>query len=147
MDVSGVTMNICRAGAALCDFSKRQLKGMLHFEGVVRGRQTVKQGKTRAKRHVEITDELKIVLDRIMARKKSHQLRSTRLIVAIDGTPMTAAMSRRRFDMTREAAGVEKADFQMRDLRAIAGTDKVESSGNIMYQGRPSLYQDRTRRA
>ncbi|WP_416757143.1 hypothetical protein ACMGGD_27535 [Pseudomonas sp. BNK-6] len=34
--------------------------------------------------------------------------------------------------MTREAAGVEKPDFQMRDLRAIAGTDKVESSGNIM---------------
>lgn len=34
--------------------------------------------------------------------------------------------------MTREAAGVEKPDFQMRDLRAKAGTDKAESSGNIM---------------
>lgn len=87
MDVSGVTMSICRAGAALRGFSKRQLKGMLHFEGVVRGRQTVQQGKTKAKRHVEITDELKIVLDRIMARKKSHQLHSMRLTVAEAGTP------------------------------------------------------------
>ncbi|WP_394304464.1 hypothetical protein [Pseudomonas danubii] len=89
-------MSIYRAGAALRDFSKRQLKGMLHFEGVVRGRQTVQQGKTRAKRHVEFIGELKIVLDRIMATKKSHQLRSMRLIVAEDGTPMTAAMLRRR---------------------------------------------------
>ena len=34
--------------------------------------------------------------------------------------------------MAREAVGVEKAEFQMRDLRAKAGTDKAESSGDIM---------------
>lgn len=45
---------------------------------------------------------------------------------------MTAAMLRRRLDMIRKDAGVEKADFQMRDLRAKAGTDKAESSGDIM---------------
>lgn len=99
---------------------------------ILDGRLAVQQGKTKAKRRIEITGELKIVLDRIMARKDSHQFRSTRLIVAEDGTPMTAAMLRRRFDMAREAAGVEKADFQMRDLRAKAGTDKAESSGDIM---------------
>ncbi|MCL9658530.1 hypothetical protein L2088_27810 [Pseudomonas protegens] len=80
-------MSICCAGASLRGFSKRQLKGMLHFEGVVRGRQTVQQGKTKAKRHVEITDELKIVLDRIMAKKKSQQFHSMRLTVAEAGTP------------------------------------------------------------
>ncbi|WP_285354464.1 hypothetical protein [Pseudomonas sp. lyk4-R2A-10] len=34
--------------------------------------------------------------------------------------------------MARDAAGVEKVEFQMRDLRAKAGTDKAESSGDIM---------------
>ncbi len=42
------------------------------------------------------------------------------------------AMLRRRFDIAREAAGVAKPQFQMRDLRAKAGTDKAESSGDIM---------------
>jgi len=45
---------------------------------------------------------------------------------------MTVAMLRRRFDLTREVAGVPKSEFQMRDLRAKAGTDKAESSGDIM---------------
>ncbi|WP_028682453.1 site-specific integrase [Pseudomonas chlororaphis] len=92
------------------------------------GRLTVQQGKTKAKRRIEITGELKVVLDRILARKASHKVRSTRLIVLEDGTPMTTAMLRRRFDLAREAAGVAKPEFQMRDLRAKAGTDKEESS-------------------
>lgn len=45
---------------------------------------------------------------------------------------MTEAMLRRRFDMAREAAGVVKAEFQIRDLRARAGTDKAEYSGDRM---------------
>ena len=44
---------------------------------------------------------------------------------------MTYHMLRRRFDAARQAAGVDKAAFQMRDLRAKAGTDKAESSGDI----------------
>ena len=92
----------------------------------------VLQGKTKAKRRIEVTGELKVLIDRIIARKSGHKVRSTRLIVAEDGTPMTEAMLRRRFDVAREAVGVEKAEFQMRDLRAKAGTDKAESSGDIM---------------
>lgn len=91
------------------------------------GRLAVQQGKTKAKRRIEITGELKIVLDRIMARKDSHQFRSTRLIVLEDGTPLTVAMLRRRFDLAREAAGVKKADFQMRDLRAKSRHGQVRS--------------------
>ncbi|MDR6917295.1 integrase [Pseudomonas sp. 3296] len=34
--------------------------------------------------------------------------------------------------MAREAAGVFKPEFEMRDLRAKAGTDKAESSGDFM---------------
>lgn len=104
------------------------------------GRLAVQQGKIKAKRRIEITGELKIVLDRIMARKDSHQFRSTRLIVLEDGTPLTVAMLRRRFDLAREAAGVKKADFQMRDLRAKAGTDKFEASGDFL-QARDQLGQ------
>jgi integrase len=44
---------------------------------------------------------------------------------------MTTSMLRKRFDDAREAAGIPKADFQMRDLRAKAATDKEESTGNI----------------
>ncbi|MFO2464433.1 hypothetical protein OOJ96_11465 [Pseudomonas sp. 15FMM2] len=47
-------------------------------------------------------------------------------------------MLRGRFDAARKAAGVEKAHFQMRDLRAKAGTDKAESSGDIL-QARDQL--------
>lgn len=98
----------------------------------------VLQGKTKAKRRIEITGELKVLIDRIMSRKSEHKVRSTRLIVTEDGTPMTVAMLRRRFDLARESAGVQKAEFQMRDLRAKAGTDKAESSGDIL-QARDQL--------
>jgi integrase len=89
-------------------------------------------GKTKAKRRIEVIRELKALIDRIMNRKSTHKVRSMRLIVSKDGTPMTRAMLRRKFDMVREAAGVAKPEFQMRDLRAKAGTDKAESSGDIM---------------
>lgn len=98
----------------------------------------VLQGKTKAKRRIEVTGELKVLIDRIMSRKSEHKVRSTRLIVTEDGTPMTVAMLRRRFDLAREAVGVKKSEFQMRDLRAKAGTDNAESSGDIM-QARDQL--------
>lgn len=92
----------------------------------------VKQGKTNAKRRIEIVGELKALLERIAARKAGHKVRSTRLVVLESGRPMTYNMLRRRFDKAREQAGIEKAEFQMRDLRAKAGTDKAESSGDIV---------------
>ncbi|MFJ7884560.1 tyrosine recombinase XerC [Pseudomonas sp. NPDC096917] len=98
----------------------------------------VLQGKTNAKRRIEITGELRVLIDRIMSRKSEHKVRSTRLIVTENGTPMSVAMLRGRFDLAREAAGVEKSEFQMRDLRAKAGTDKAESSGDIL-QARDQL--------
>lgn len=101
-------------------------------------RLAVQQGKTKARRRIEIVGELKVVIDRILARKDSHKIRSSKLIVMDNGQPMTSSMLRGRFDAAREAAGVKKADFQMRDLRAKAGTDKAESSGDIL-QARDQL--------
>lgn len=47
-------------------------------------------------------------------------------------------MLREKFDLAREAAEVAKSEFQVRDLRAKAGTDKAESSGDIL-QARDQL--------
>ncbi|MNL44822.1 hypothetical protein D3C87_1674220 [compost metagenome] len=54
----------------------------------------VLQGKTKAKRQIEVTGEMKFLIDRIMSRKSEHKVRSTRLIVTEDGIPMTVAMLR-----------------------------------------------------
>lgn len=91
----------------------------------------VSQGKTGAKLRIELVGDLKALIDRIMARKAGYKIRSTRLIVIESGQPMTYHMLRGRFDAARQAAGVDKSAFQMRDLRAKAGTDKAESSGDI----------------
>lgn len=91
----------------------------------------IRQGKTRAKQEMEIAGELAALLDRIMARKRNLKLRSTRLIVGERGLALGRDALRYRFDKAREAAGVPKGEFQFRDLRAKAGTDKADSAGDI----------------
>ncbi|MBH3366958.1 tyrosine-type recombinase/integrase [Pseudomonas carnis] len=91
----------------------------------------IKQGKTSAKRRIEVVGELKVVIERILERKKGHKIRSTRLVVMDNGQAMTASMLRGRFEAARMKAGIEKSAFQMRDLRAKAATDKEESTGSI----------------
>ncbi len=98
----------------------------------------IQQGKTGAKRRIEIVGELKVLLTRIAKRKAGYKTRSTKPVVLESGQPTTYGMLRGRFDKAREAAGIEKALFQMRDLRAKAGTDKAETSGDIM-QARDQL--------
>ncbi|MGF6595416.1 integrase [Paraburkholderia sp. GAS448] len=44
---------------------------------------------------------------------------------------MTLDTLQRRFREARRAAGVPDGDFQFRDLRAKAGTDKTDSTGDI----------------
>lgn len=92
----------------------------------------IQQSKTEARQRMQIAGQLKVVLDRIAARKSVLKVRSTKLVVTVGGTAMTTYILRKRFDDAREAAGVKKAEFQMRDLRAKAGTDKAESSGDIL---------------
>jgi integrase len=91
----------------------------------------IKQGKTSAKRRIEVVGELKVVIERILERKKGHKIRSTRLVVMDNGQAMTTSMLRGRFDAARMKAGIDKSAFQMRDLRAKAATDKEESTGSI----------------
>jgi integrase len=91
----------------------------------------VKQGKTSAKRRIQVEGELRAVIERIKARKRGCAVYHTRLIVDEDGAPVGRDALRYRFDKARRLAGVAKDAFQFRDLRAKAGTDKAESSGDI----------------
>ncbi|WP_197693904.1 tyrosine-type recombinase/integrase [Vogesella sp. LIG4] len=65
-------------------------------------------------------------------------MRPLKLIVKDDGRPLTKGGLRGRFeDARRDAAlkfpqlAAEIAAFQFRDLRAKAGTDKADASGDI----------------
>lgn len=98
---------------------------------IVEGALEVRQGKTRVKVRIAIVGGLATLLERIKARKAGKVIRSTRLIVDERGCALGRAALRYRFDQARELAGVSKEDFQFRDLRAKAGTDKADSSGDI----------------
>lgn len=92
---------------------------------------TVTQNKTGAKLRISIQGELADLIQRIYERKSGHKIRSFHLIVANNGQRLTKDALRGHFDRAREAAGISKELFQFRDLRAKAGTDKAESSGDV----------------
>lgn len=89
------------------------------------------QGKTGKKLRMEVTGELKAVIDRIKARKATYKVVSTALVVTETGQRMTLRTLQYRFRVARGAAGISAGDFQFRDLRAKAGTDKTDSTGDI----------------
>lgn len=98
----------------------------------------VTQNKTAAKLRINIEGELATLIDRVMARKSGHKIRSLALIVDESGKKMSYSSLRSHFDKARKAAGIEKATFQLRDLRAKAATDKTESTGD-MHQAQKQL--------
>ncbi|KVF68928.1 MULTISPECIES: tyrosine-type recombinase/integrase [Burkholderia cepacia complex] len=85
---------------------------------------SIKQNKTGTRLRIQIVGDLAALLDRLTARKIGHNPRSTRLIVDERGQPLGRDALRFRFDRARESAGISKEEFQFRDLRAKAGTDK-----------------------
>lgn len=103
-------------------FDERDIKdGELH----------VGQGKTGKKLRIQVVGELAAVIERIRARKAGYRVSSTALVVNEDGQRLTYDALRQRFAKAREAAGLTHEQFQMRDLRAKAGTDKTEAAGDI----------------
>jgi integrase len=104
------------------NYDERDIRGgFLHID----------QGKTGKKLRMEVLGELKAVIDRIRARKAAYKVVSTALVVNERGERMLLDTLQRRFREARRAAGVKDDDFQFRDLRAKAGTDKTDSSGDI----------------
>ena len=87
----------------------------------------------RVQSHVDMLNE---AVERIKARV--HKVTSLKLIVNEKGVALTAFALRSRFDNARDAAALKATDpkllarirdFQFRDLRAKAGTDKEDSGG------------------
>ncbi|EKS9913901.1 tyrosine-type recombinase/integrase [Burkholderia multivorans] len=93
-------------------------------DGVV----AIRQNKTGVRLRIEVVGQLATLLDQLALRKVTHNPRSTRLIVDEHGRPLGQAALRFRFDRARDAAGISKDEFQFRDLRAKAGTDKESTS-------------------
>ena len=98
------------------------------------GVQTVQQGKTNAKLRISITGELKLLIERILISKQSHKIHVLQLICTETGRPISQNALRLRFDRAREKAiklnpaiAKDIQNFQFRDLRAKAATDKAES--------------------
>lgn len=90
----------------------------------------VQQNKTGAKLRVAIEGELEVVINRILSRNAREKVTSLRLI------PKSEAEFRGAFDRARVKAAEEHPElaaqireFQFRDLRAKAGTDKEEQQG------------------
>lgn len=92
----------------------------------------LEQNKTGKKLRISIEGELDKVIKRIRQRK----VMGMSLINNLEGFGMTKSMLRGAFDRARESAKLaapelakDIANFQFRDLRAKAGTDKEEAEG------------------
>lgn len=91
----------------------------------------IKQAKTGKKLRISIEGELDTLITRILQRKQQYPVRSLYLIIDDTGQPFSSSMLRSHFDRARAAAGIAKSQFQFRDIRAKAGTDTAESTGDI----------------
>jgi integrase len=90
----------------------------------------VEQNKTGTKLRVAIEGQLEVVINRILVRNAAEKVTSLRLI------PKSYNQFRNAFDRARTKAAehhpglaAEIKEFQFRDLRAKAGTDKEEQQG------------------
>ncbi|WP_321913508.1 tyrosine-type recombinase/integrase [Paraburkholderia sp. J11-2] len=104
------------------NYDERDIRGGFLF---------IDQGKTGTKLRMEVTGELKSVIDRIRARKSGYKVVSTALVVNEKGGRITQNALQKRFEAARVRADVPFDAFQFRDLRAKAATDKTDNTGDI----------------
>ena len=114
----------------LTAYRQRPSDVMKMTEGDVRDAvMRVQQGKTGTKVRIGVSIDLADVLDRIRKRKAAHKVHSTKLVVNEYGKPVGLHAINRRWVDACVTAGLSGLEF--RDLRAKAGTDKADSSGDI----------------
>lgn len=87
-----------------------------------------KQGKTNKKIRMSLSPALSDLLARIAERKSTYPIHAISLTVDERGRPLSYRQMHDRFCKARDEA---KVDFQFRDLRAKAASDKADSSGDI----------------
>lgn len=95
--------------------------GFLHFE----------QSKTGKKLRIEISGELKGLIEEILSYRRMKNVIHQYLLVTETGSKLTEGALKGRFTKARAAAGVDIKGFQFRDLRAKAATDTTEATGDI----------------
>ncbi|WP_246182341.1 tyrosine-type recombinase/integrase [Pandoraea capi] len=92
----------------------------------------VEQAKTRAKLRIRVTGRLEAILERIRRQKIGQSPRSIFLVVNERGRRIGLKSIQAMFVEARSAAGLSRGkDYQFRDLRAKAGTDKAEDAKDI----------------
>ena len=94
------------------------------------------QGKTGKKMRIDVIGELAVLIKKIEKRKEGYKIHTLSLVCNEGGRALTECALRSRFDKARIAAIKAKPnladaikEFQFRDLRAKAGTDKADSDG------------------
>ena len=99
----------------------------------------VDQGKTGKRLRMEISGQLKSVIDGIRRRKEGFKIHTLQLVCNETGKPMRLQALQSRFQKARARAAKNNeklADeillFQIRDIRAKAGSDKLDDSENIV---------------
>jgi len=101
----------------------------------------VGQGKTGKRLRMDTSGQLQAVIERIIKRKEGFKVRTLQLICNETGRPMRLKALQARFQRARERAAktnkslaVDIREFQIRDLRAKAGTDKLDSGDIVKAQ-------------
>ncbi|KWE65549.1 integrase [Burkholderia ubonensis] len=96
---------------------------------IVKGNLIFRTRKTGAFVTIQITGDLEALIGRLLAWRGSKVDVSPYLLRDEEGFPLTKGKLRSRFDKAREKAGIEKAKFQFRDLRARGVTHKTIDEG------------------
>jgi integrase len=96
---------------------------------IVKGNLIFRTRKTGALVTIQITGDLASLIERLLAWRGSKLDVSPYLLRDEQGYPLTKGKLRSRFDKAREKAGIDKAKFQFRDLRARGVTHKTIDEG------------------
>ena len=103
---------------------------------IMDGHLIVTQIKTKQPLRIEITGELEALIERIRARKRSHNIVTAALLVNLNGKRLTKAVLRNHFEEAREKAAAEHPalaeqikKFWFYDLRAKAADDTSDERG------------------
>lgn len=101
----------------------------------------IAQSKTRTKLRMRITGQLAELLEGIAGRKREFSVRSLALICNEQGARLRTDALRYRFDQARRRAAKARpelaeaiAAYQVRDLRAKAGTDTADARDLVQAQ-------------
>ncbi|WP_423393377.1 hypothetical protein [Burkholderia sp. LMG 21824] len=92
---------------------------------------------------IQITGDLAALIDRLLAWRGTKVDVSPYLLRDEQGYPLTRGKLRSRFDKARELAGIDKAKFQFRDLRARRhAQDDRRRAGSRAAPGRTQRTRD-----